>query len=334
MSLNSSNVNVMKEAVNALPIMKKAIEKVPLMEQVASDSTGSGIVTNGMPPVNQGYQNMPMGKATAKPAKGYAMGRLDTQYPQDMPPGGNTSGSMDINPVQPMMPKRTKKPPKVPRPGYGPGTFKAPKPAGTVKTPTTIYKRFTPTQAPLSLNPDEVINNITGVQSQLSNNLLNQVNGILANIGEQTMNTVMPNMSGGLVMKMTKPPIARMKSKTMGLVAPGTKCTNLCPRGTKRIAGTCQCAPVEKSPQEKFDNLTNAINQNIDSISKGLYIISNYLPCAACPPCESFDPGMQSEQPSAYEEQPTEPMQEGGRRSGTRRSRMKKSKKTLRNRRS
>jgi hypothetical protein len=302
----------MKEAVNALPIMKKAIEKVPLMEQVASDSTGSGIVTNGMPPVNEGYQKMPMGKATRKPAKkGYP------EYPQDIPPGGNTSGSMDTNPVQPTM--RPDKGPmfktpnqgyiKIPRPGYGPGTFKTAKPI--------MYKQSNPIRP--ALNPDDVINNITGVQSQLSNSLLNQLNGILANIGEQTMNTVMPNISGGgLVMK--KP----MRPKTMGLVAPGTKCPP-CSRGTKRIAGTCQCAPVEKSPQEKFDNLTNAINQNIDSISKGLSIISNYLPCAACPPCESSDPGMQA---SAYEGQ------EGGRRSGTRRSRMKKSMKTRRNRRS
>jgi len=307
MSFNSSNVNVMKEAVNALPIMKEVIEKVPLMEQVASETAGSGIVTNAMPP-----------------------------------PGGNDSGIMNgYNPVQPMMAKATmkpaktmtKKPAKVAIPGYAPGTVKTVRP----KPAKPVVKLSAPIQAPLSLNTDEVINNITGVQSQLSNSLLNQVNGILANIGEQTMNTVMPNMSGGLVMKMTKPPIGRIKSKTMGLVAPGTKCPP-CKPGTMRIAGTCQCAPLQNSPKKRFDNVINAVNQNIDSISNGLAIISKYLPCAACPscpecpPCESSNPGMQSEEPSAYEEQPTE--QEGGRRSGTRRSRVKKSKKTLRNRRS
>jgi hypothetical protein len=288
MSFNSSNVNVMKEAVNALPIMKEAIEKVPLMEQVAYESTGSGIVTNAMPP-----------------------------------PGANTSSIMNgYTPVKATM-RPVKKLPRAVKatkpPGY-PGTFKIAKPA-SVKPANPIRP---------SLNTDETIHNITGVQSQLSNSLLNQVNNILTHIGEQTINTVMPNMSGGLSMK--KP----MRQKTMGLVAPGTKCPP-CLRGTKRVAGTCQCAtilPVEKSPQEKLNNLTNTMNENIASISKGLDIISKYLPCPdcpSCPPCESSNP-----EESSNGEEPSEEVEnmQGGRRSGTRRSRVKKSKKTLRNRRS
>jgi hypothetical protein len=312
----------MKEAVNALPIMKEVIEKVPLMEQVASETPGSGIVTNAMPPVNQGYQNMPMDRATTKRApKG-------TYNPY--PFNENISGLMNgYNPVRPIM-GTTAKAPKAPkRPMMSKITKRPIGYPATIKTPRPQYFK---NPIKLTLNTDETINNITGVQSQLSNSLLSQVNNILTNIGEQTVNTVMPNMSGGLSMmpKGMKKPMK--KPKTMGLVAPGTKCPP-CGSGTMRIAGTCQCAPVEKSPQEKLNNITNAINQNIDSISNGLAIISKYLPCAACPscpPCESSN----AEEPEEPESSNEELMDGGGRRSGTRRSRVKKSKKTLRYRRS
>ena len=152
----------------------------------------------------------------------------------------------------------------------------------------------------------------SGMQTTINNSLIIPLNNILRSVGEepipaQATKTAMKLHKGGSLMSAVG---GMQMVKRPGKPRP---CTSMCPYGREHASdGSCRCVPAQTSAptqQEQMTAMSNNVMTQIAGIQKGIATLANHLPC---PPCASG------------------PMQEGG----TRRSRMKKSKKTLRNRRS
>jgi hypothetical protein len=144
------------------------------------------------------------------------------------------------------------------------------------------------------------------IQSNINNTLFGPLNNLLSSVGEPTIS---------IEAATKKPGTVRLKR---GGGQP--KCTKKCPGGgiNKIVNGKCTCVPrtaktvTKPSPLAEITATSNGIASQVGALQRGLETISKYLPCKPCEPCESSE---------------TSGPTEGG-------SRVKKSEKTRRNRRS
>ena len=315
MSYNSGNVNVMKEAVNALPIMKEVIEKVPLMEQVASEGTGSGILNTS----SNGSGNMPKMTKMPRQPKGTMMpsivspdynGALPGYKPEPRPgymPAPAVDNSSDLAPAPYMIRKPVGKMTPM---GYG-YPVKTAKPAKPYVNPVNPYGN------PIQVADTQGIKDMGTIQNSINNNIIQPLNQILSSIGEQPIPFKTVMYGGGDDDDFDEGQMVRAPKMAKVVKRPGMMIKPMPKKTLKAMK------PIKQTQQQKMINIRNAILNNMPGIKAGIERVSNQLPCQ---PCESSVP----EDPPQEQEY----MEGGGRRSGTRRSRMKKSKKTLRNRRS